>query len=784
MKASDDRLEALGVRRRAQRTDPAAPRVNALLAALNAASAELDPDGRITRWSAGARRLLGWSGRQVVGRFFFDLLAEPDEPSAASALLVPANARRGPRAATLNLRRADGTVVPAELHVIPRAGRRPRFDAVIATTVPFARAAETFRGVFERASFGILVLSVDGIVLDGNAAAATLLGCTREALVGSAFEALSSASTTRGPLQDAIAHTLAGGAERMTCRVRTGAGRLLTVEFTFTPGSYFGQPAVLLFAQDVTRLRLARAELGQVREQLRALLDASPLPALSVDAGRRLTAWNAAAEQVFGWTAEEVLKGEPPLLLGGEEEGNGWLDQALRGDRLHGVPAVARRSDGGPLRISVSAAPLLDGAGAAAGCVALLMPASEPLPLEELERAQNLNALGALASRVAHDFNNILTVVEGDAELLALEMREHGTELPEELLGIQDAAARAGELTRQLLAFGRGDKGEPGVLDLNQSVADLSRMLRRLVGADVELVVRPEAEVPWILGVRGELDRVLVNLVVNARDAMESGGRLTVQTLNLSGRAAPRVHGDPERWVALRVGDTGCGIHSDVLNRIFDPFFTTKPAGKGTGLGLWTVERVVRAAGGHVRVHSAPGQGTEVTALFPIAVPMEGRVTIPRLDPELLAEAEESAGCTVLVAEDDPDLGRVMRLALERAGFEVALAENGEEALREWSRRGGAVGLVVADLLMPLMGGRELVAAIRADKPEVPVLLVSGYTDPGALVEGEGISVLRKPFGAGEFVRAVNGAVARAGGAFPEERVDEGEPAGAPAGGG
>ncbi|HEX2208049.1 MAG TPA: ATP-binding protein [Longimicrobium sp.] len=658
---------------------------------------------------------------------------------------------------------------PHPLRRTAHSARRPPggYDAVFRSASPAARAAETFRSVFDGASAGILVLSVDWVVLDANLAAARLFGCARAALVGCTFDAI-----VPGRGQETLrARGLAGGGPaRLLHHIRVPGQRSRVVELTLTPGSYFGLSAVLVFAYDVTRRYSRGDELGRVRARLHALLLALPMPAVFLDRDGGITSFNPAAAQLLEGTGEE-LQGRP-LPLARHPGGDEWLRRALAGESLAGVQAALRGPDDSAVGVSIFSAALKDPDGGAEGCLLLLARQPDPERLDELERAQRLSALGALASRVAHDFNNILTVVAGETDLLALEMHEHGAAPSEELQGIRDATARAGELTRQLLAFGRGGMGHRRVLDVNEAVREVSRMLRRLVGEDVELVVLTDAEMPYVSIAPGELDQLLVNLAVNARDAMENGGQLVVQTLNLPGRTGPRADGDPERWTAVRVADTGRGMDPDLLRRVFDPFFTTRPDDGGTGVGLWTVERIVRDAGGHVRVRSEPGEGTEMTILLPGAESPAEHEPEPHLDGMLYA----SAGAlprTVLVAEDNPALRRVIRHALERAGIEAVIAPDGEAALQEWERRSGTVDLVVTDVVMPKMGGREVVARVRAERPDCPVLLISGYEDPREWAEAAGLTVLQKPFGVAGFIRAVAAALHPPGaGAGPEIRAE------------
>jgi two-component system, cell cycle sensor histidine kinase and response regulator CckA len=298
--------------------------------------------------------------------------------------------------------------------------------------------------------------------------------------------------------------------------------------------------------------------------------------------------------------------------------------------------------------------------------------------------------------------------------------------------------------------FSRKRVHEPQIVDVNRVLRELDKMLRRLIGADVELVTVLAPDVWRVRADPGELEQAVANLVVNARDAMPGGGRISIETGNFSGRRLSPERAE-EDWVAIRVRDTGEGMEPHVLERIFEPFFTTKPSGKGTGLGLWTVYGMTRQAGGFVRVRTEVGSGSEFTLLLPaVREPADEDEARPAQAPVTLG------GGRVLLVEDDPMLRRVATRSLQRFGVEVVTAENGEEGLRTWQARRAEVDLLLTDVVMPLMGGRELAARIRERGGDVPILFMSGYTedDPRTL-PGADVRFIRKPFGPDELARVV-----------------------------
>jgi two-component system, cell cycle sensor histidine kinase and response regulator CckA len=363
-----------------------------------------------------------------------------------------------------------------------------------------------------------------------------------------------------------------------------------------------------------------------------------------------------------------------------------------------------------------------------------------------LRQAQKMEAIGLLAGGVAHDFNNLLTAIMGYGQLL---QRGLGSDTPalqhtEEIL---KAARRAASLTRQLLAFSRQQVLEPRVLDLNGVVSSLDSMLRRLIGEDIDLLSAPTADPCRVMADPGQLEQVLMNLAVNARDAMAGGGKLTIETATVDldeGYARGRIDLEPGRYVMLAVSDTGCGMTPEVAARIFDPFFTTKEQGKGTGLGLAMVHGIIKQSGGHIETYTELGHGTT----FKIYLPRVERA-VESLDsrPSEMGPSEGSE--TVLLVEDEEAIRRVIRQSLELHGYAVIEAGDGSEAISICERRDQPIDVLITDVVMPMISGPELVHRTAAIRPELPVLFISGYTDRALVHQGlrrAGTAFLQKPF--------------------------------------
>jgi PAS domain S-box-containing protein len=484
----------------------------------------------------------------------------------------------------------------------------------------------------------------------------------------------------------------------------------------------------------------AAAELRKTNELLRALLDSSPLAILATELGAsegRVLQWNAAAEQLFGWRAPEVL-GRPDPTVSDEhrEESRALRDAALAGRSATGLETQRLRKDGTLVDVSLALAVIRDAHGAPTGFVLLAADRTEHRRLEaQLRQAQKMEAVGRLAGGVAHDFNNMLTAIKSYSQLVLADLAMADALAAEALAAdvreIDRAADRAAQLTKQLLAFSRQQVLEPRVLDLNETVGGVEAMLRRLIGADVEVRTRLAPTLGRVQADPGQLEQVLMNLAVNARDAMPGGGTLTIETANveLDGRYARGHAGvEPGPYVMLAVSDTGVGMDPATQARIFEPFFTTKAAGKGTGLGLSTVYGIVEQSDGHVEVYSTPGLGTTF------------KVYLPRLDAALEDVHREERDAvprdgseTILLVEDDETVRAVARRVLQRAGYTVLEAANGAQALRLCEHADQAIDLVVTDMVMPELGGRELATRLRARRPEMRFLFMSGYTEDAAL---------------------------------------------------
>jgi signal transduction histidine kinase len=374
---------------------------------------------------------------------------------------------------------------------------------------------------------------------------------------------------------------------------------------------------------------------------------------------------------------------------------------------------------------------------------------------EQLRQSQKMEAIGRLAGGVAHDFNNLLTVIKGYSQLSLAEIKEDNP-LRENVEEIRKASDRAADLTRQLLAFSRRQIMEMGVLDLNMYVQNLDKMLRRLISEDIELVSILAKDLGRVRTDPGQIEQVIMNLVVNARDAMPSGGKLTIETANVElDQAYARAHVavKPGRYVMISVSDTGVGMTPEIRDRVFEPFFTTKEKGKGTGLGLSTVYGIVKQSEGNIWVYSEPGRGTSFKIYLPLVdEPLEElKEKVPKGE---LPRGSE----TILIVEDEEDVLKLTGAILRRQGYHVLETTSGEEALKVCKEKKELFHLLLTDVVMPQMSGRQLAEELKQVCPDFRVLYMSGYTDNAITHHGileRGMNYLQKPFTVDSLARKV-----------------------------
>jgi PAS domain S-box-containing protein len=500
------------------------------------------------------------------------------------------------------------------------------------------------------------------------------------------------------------------------------------------------------------RHRASRA-LRESSESLSRVISSAADAIITKDLTGVITSWNPAAERLFGYSAEEVLGKPTPMLFPPERanEEREILARIEKGEKVEHLESVRIRKDGRPVQLALTISPIRNSEGQITGASKIARDISAQKQAEEalrqseeqLRQSQKMEAVGRLAGGVAHDFNNLLGVILGCAELLA----ESGdlSQVQKRAEEIRKAGQRAADLTRQLLAFSRKQMIEPKVIDLNAKISEMTDMLKRLVGEDIEIRTSLPADIGRVRADPSQIGQILMNLVVNAREAMPNGGNITIETQNVDLEeeyAGSHTSVLPGRYVMIAVSDSGIGMDAETSAHIFEPFFTTKPS--GTGLGLATVYGAVKQSGGNIWVYSEPGKGATFKIYFPR---VDGSVDSAGATERGAATSKGSE--TILLVEDSDSLREVTKEFLKIAGYNVVEARDGKDALRVARIHEERIHLLLTDVVMPGMSGRELADEMKRMRPETRVLFMSGYTSNVIVRRGvldEELSLLTKPF--------------------------------------
>ena len=590
-----------------------------------------------------------------------------------------------------------------------------------------------------------------------NRAASALLGLEPSQLIDKyCYEVL---GDTAGPLPGSPFRRLlrTGKEERCDIEVaRLGKVFDVTVSPLFdSSGTAYGSVHVL---RDITDRKREEEALRRSEASHRSLILGATYGIFRCDVNGKFLAVNPALVAMLGYESEADLLAANLVhdVIRDPEEGVRLLQQYRQKGRLDGLEAQWRRKDSTPVPVRLSGRTVLDERGALEGYEVIAENVSERWHLEEqLRQAQKIEAVGRLAGGVAHDFNNLLTIVTGYSDLV-LERLGATDAMRAYVEEIKKAGERAASLTRQLLAFGRRQTLAPRALDLNAVVANIDKMLRRLIGENIELTTVLAPELGRVKADPGQIEQVILNLAVNARDAMPQGGQLTLETANVElneGDTRTRVSVLPGRYVMLAVSDSGMGMDAETQAHIFEPFFTTKEEGKGTGLGLATVYGIVKQSGGHIGLYSEPNHGTTF------------KIYLPRLEEaaqpvEAISPGAPLAGGseTILLVEDEEGVRDLARRILELKGYKVITASNPTEAAQVCERYEGPIHLLLTDVVMPTMSGPQLAEHVAFLRPGLKVLYISGYTDNAIVPHGileEGVQFLQKPFTRDSLTRKV-----------------------------
>jgi len=737
----------------------------------------MNSSGVISDWSAQAESMFGWSRAEAVGQLM-------------SATIIPLRYREahnrglkkflatgeGPvlnrRIEVTGLSR-DGREFPIELAISPsKLGDTWTFSAFIRDLTERRRAEEAltqeerrYRELFEDVPVGLYRSTPEGGLIDANPAMVSMLGFPdRESLLATPAPALYVNPEDR--LRWSAQMKGEGAVLDFEVRMRRADGAVIWARDT-THVKRAPDGTVLLYEgvlEEITGRVEAEHALQANERRLIQILEAVPIGIFVSDAVGTSVFSNGAAQKMFGTgvipgrSAGDLAQTYKTYVAGTDEVyplERMPLLKALKGV-ASSVDDVEIREGGRVVSLSIQGAPILDGEGKVIGAVVALNDSTGRKTLEsQLRQTSKMEAVGQLAGGVAHDFNNLLTVIMSYGAML-LDRLDPADSNREDVQEIAAAADRAAGLTRQLLAFSRQQVMQPRVVSINAVIGDLEKMLRRLIGEDIKLTTSLDPGLATIYADPGQLEQVLMNLVVNARDAMPAGGQLSICTSNseLSEESATgALHAADGDYVMLAVSDTGTGMTREVQQRLFEPFFTTKESGRGTGLGLATVYGIVNQSGGEIYVYSAVGEGSTIKVYFPrYTAKAEGRPY------EVKSRDTPRGSEKILLVEDDDNLRGLVARVLKKCGYSVIVAGGGLEALTLVSDPEIHIDGVITDVVMPGMNGRELVDKLIESRPHIASLLMSGYTDDEVLRRGVlhgDMAFLQKPFTPDQLARKV-----------------------------
>ena len=619
------------------------------------------------------------------------------------------------------------------------------------------RSEEYFRSIIENALDTIIVLDSGGRVRYGSPSFERTLGYPQGVLNETDIFALvhpEDRARVNEMLRTGTQHPGTTLSFEIRLSHRSGSWRVFeAIGRSFEPGSAVN--GFVVNARDITERKRASEELRHANETLRAVIEASPLAIYTLDPDGAVVSWNAAAERMFGYSEKEVLGKTLPVIPATDKKSFFARLRATSAGRLAaGHEVVLRHKEGTLIDSSIWNSLMRDSAGEVTGIVEAVADNTERKRLEEqFRQAQKMEAVGRLAGGVAHDFNNLLTVITGYCQMIT-DSLDPSSAMATDLQQVLKAADRATALTRQLLAFSRRQMVQPKVIDADALVSEMRPIVRRVAGENIRLDVVVRANGARIRVDPGNLEQVVLNLVANARDAMPAGGDIQIKTriVHMDARFGQNSFA-PAEYFVLEVTDTGIGMDDQTLSHLFEPFFTTKERGRGTGLGLSTSYGIVKQNQGEILVRSRPGAGSTFSIYLPT---VQEEIDAAPNHEDLKGQHRGSE--TVLVAEDEDEVRQVVVEMLRAQGYNVIAASSGREALELIDSAASPVDMLLTDVVMPGMGGKELADAVRARRPGIPVLFVSGYAETGIVHEGEieaGAEFLQKPFTRDDLCRRV-----------------------------
>jgi two-component system cell cycle sensor histidine kinase/response regulator CckA len=725
-----------------------------------------DREGLITSVNPEFTRLYGYTEQEVVGKVTPRILKSGSTSQEEYEQMWKAILEKRPYQNEIINKTKDGRLVNIETSISAILGDRGEILGSLAIQRDIAerKRAEEERSrlasIVKSSGDAIVGITPDGLVSDWNAAAERVYGFAAEELLGRPISVIALPGGEKeipAFLEKIKREERISDFEAVNIR-KNGEhfpASLTMFAIRDRQGKVLGFSGII---RDITERKRAEVALRASEERYRLLFERSLAGVVRTNPGGEILECNEAFARIYGFASrEEALSTNAKSLYFEERDRTALLDLLKQQKVVIGQESHSRRKDGTPAWVLVSAS-LIEDEKEGSTVLATVFDITQWKELgEQLRQAQKMEAVGRLAGGVAHDFNNMLQIINGYSELV-LDQLSPGDASHGHVQEIKSVVERAANLTRQLLAFSRQQVLAPQVLDLNVAIGNLSKMLRRLIGEDVELKIIEGKDLGRVKTDPGQIDQVILNLAVNARDAMPKGGKLTIETSNvLVDKAFALGHFPmtPGPYVMISVTDTGQGMDAATKARIFEPFFTTKKS-QGTGLGLATVYGIIKQSGGFIWVESEVGKGTTFNIYLPPvkAAPTSGEV---KAAPTLAGGTE-----TVLLVEDDETIRSLVRRGLQARGYRVLEAHNGREALRVADKHQGPIHLLMTDVVMPGMGGRELAERLTRLRGEMKTLYMSGYADDALLHHGSlspGTALLQKPFTTDQMARTVRRAL-------------------------
>lgn len=726
----------------------------------------LNPDGVITYVSPNWQKYLGVPAQDVIGQPFAPFVHPEDVHLCNDYLRDITQGRTNKDSVEYRVLHQDGSwcwhisrgslIADEDSGNVSFMGIARDVTEHKQAVQELAESEQKYRELFESAPVGIFTTNSKGQVIECNPAAAKMFGLASPEKVISYYHNIASQIYVNGERRQEFLSLLQnnGSAENFEFEARRADGRTVWLSANARIASLKDDGSFEMegFITDITERKLAEAE----RERMLSAIEQSGEIVMITDTAGRVEYVNPAFERITGYSRKEILGLKPNILKSGEQD-EAFYDemwQTLQGGLTWTGRLVNKRKDGSLFTEETTISPVRDKDGRIINYVGVKHDITEHLRMSEekkkleaqYQQAQKMESIGRLAGGVAHDLNNLLSPILGYGEMLQEDL-DGDSPYKSPLEEIVSAGERARDLVRQLLAFSRKQVLEFKPVDLNGVLSKFEQLLRRTIREDIaiDLVLAPS--IPRIIGDSGQLEQVIMNLAVNAQDAMPDGGKLTIETMTVEldeDYAASKQSVEPGKYVMLGISDTGTGIKKGTIDQIFEPFFSTKAKEEGTGLGLSTVYGIVKQHGGNIWVYSEPGKGATFKVYFPVSLAED-----KPLDTEVEEVTNLHGQETILLVEDNEQVRNLILKILERLGYKILVAQDGASALTILENHDGPVELLLTDVIMPEMNGRELFDRVSSSDPGIKVLFMSGYTDNVIAhhgIDDEGLNFIQKPF--------------------------------------